>query len=93
MDRTGAASPSGKSADEGKRSTTGQGEAVGSANLSREQRSKITTIVMQHKVAPARLNVSVEVGTRVPDSAAAGSIRSLSGVARVRIHPGRRRSS
>jgi hypothetical protein len=68
MDRTGAASPSGKSADEGKRSTTGQGEAVGSANLSREQRSKITTIVMQHKVAPARLNVSVEVGTRVPDS-------------------------
>jgi Protein of unknown function (DUF1236) len=23
---------------------------------------------MQHKVAPAQLNVSVEVGTRVPDS-------------------------
>jgi Protein of unknown function (DUF1236) len=60
----GAASPAGKSADEGKRSN----EAVGSAKLSREQRTKITTIVMQHKVAPAQLNVSVEVGTRVPDS-------------------------
>lgn len=58
----GAASPSSKSADEGKRSTTGQGK------LSHEQRTQITTIVMQHKVAPVRLNVSVEVGTRVPDS-------------------------
>ena len=42
--------------------------AVGSAKLSPEQRTKITTIVMQRKVAPARLNVSVEVGTRVPNS-------------------------
>jgi len=65
---TGAASPSGKSADEGKPSTTGEGAAVCSAKLSPEQRTKITTIVMQHKVAPARLNVSVEVGTRVPNS-------------------------
>jgi hypothetical protein len=65
---TGAASPSGKSADEGKRSTSGQGAAIGPAKLSPEQRTKITTMVMQHKVAPARLNVSVEVGTRVPNS-------------------------
>ena len=65
---TGAASPSGKSADEGKRCTTGQGAAIGPAKLSPEQRTKITTMVMQHKVAPARLNVSVEVGTRVPNS-------------------------
>jgi hypothetical protein len=64
---TGAASSSGKSPDEGKPGT-GEGAAVGSAKLSPEQRTKITTIVMQHKVAPARLNVSVEVGTRVPNS-------------------------
>lgn len=65
---TSPASSSGKSADEGKRSTRGQAEAVGSAQLTSEQRAKITTIVMQHKVAPARLDVSVKVGTRVPDS-------------------------
>jgi hypothetical protein len=48
--------------------TTGQGAAAGSAKLSTEQRSKITTIFKQHKVEPAHLNVSVRVGTRVPDS-------------------------
>jgi hypothetical protein len=64
----GTASPSGKSADEGKRSTTGQGAAAGSAKLSGEQRSKITSIIRQHKVQPAHLNVSVRVGTRVPES-------------------------
>jgi Protein of unknown function (DUF1236) len=50
------------------RATTGQGAAAGSVKLSTEQRSKITTIFRQHKVEPARLNVSVSVGTRVPDS-------------------------
>jgi hypothetical protein len=50
------------------RATTGQGAAASSAKLSSEQRSKITTIVRQHKVEPAHLNVSVSVGTRVPDS-------------------------
>jgi hypothetical protein len=64
----GAAAPSAKSADEGKRSTTGQGAAAVSAKLSTEQRSKITTIIKQHKVEPAHLNVTVSVGTRVPDS-------------------------
>jgi len=50
------------------RATTGQGAASGSAKLSTEQRTKITTIIKQHKVEPARLNVTVSVGTRVPDS-------------------------
>jgi Protein of unknown function (DUF1236) len=63
----GAASSPNKSADEGKRSTTGQGEA-GAGNLTSEQRTKITGIVRQHKVAPTQLNVSVRVGTRIPDS-------------------------
>ena len=50
------------------RATTGQGAAAGSANLSTEQRTKITTILRQNKVEPAHLNVSVRVGTRVPES-------------------------
>jgi hypothetical protein len=63
----GAGAASNKSADEGKRSTTGQGEA-GAANLTSEQHTKITGIIRQHKVAPTQLNVSVRVGTRIPDS-------------------------
>jgi hypothetical protein len=50
------------------RATTGQGAAAGSANLSTEQRTKINTILRQNKVEPAHLNVSVRVGTRVPES-------------------------
>ena len=50
------------------RATTGQGAAAGSAKLSSEQRTKITTIFHQHKVAPAHLNVAVRVGVRVPES-------------------------
>ena len=49
-------------------STTGQGAAAGSAKLSTEQRSKMTTIFKQHRVKPAHLNISVRVGARVPDS-------------------------
>jgi hypothetical protein len=64
---SGAASSSGKSGDENK-SAAGQGAASGSAKLSTEQRTKISTIVRQHKVASTQLNVSVRVGTRVPDS-------------------------
>jgi len=48
--------------------TTGQGAAAGSTKLSTEQRTKITTIIRQQKVEPAHLNVSVRVGTRVPES-------------------------
>jgi hypothetical protein len=62
----GASSPN-KSVDEGKRGTTGQG-AAGAAKLTTEQHTKITGILRQHKVAPAQLNVSVRVGTRIPDS-------------------------
>jgi hypothetical protein len=50
------------------KSTTGQGAASGSAKLSTEQRTKITTIFKQHKVEPTKLNVSVSVGTRIPAS-------------------------
>ncbi len=49
------------------RGTTGQGAAA-SANLSTEQRTKINTIIRQNKVESAHLNVSVRVGTRVPES-------------------------
>jgi len=52
----------------GKASTTGQGAAAGAANLSTEQRTKITTIFKQHKVEPAHLNISVHVGATVPTS-------------------------
>jgi Protein of unknown function (DUF1236) len=52
----------------GKASTTGQGAAAGAANLSAEQRTKITTIFKQHKVEPAHLNISVHVGATVPTS-------------------------
>jgi hypothetical protein len=48
--------------------TTGQGAAVGSAKLTTEQRTKITTVIKQQKVEPTRLNVSVSVGTRIPAS-------------------------
>jgi hypothetical protein len=50
------------------RTTTGQGAAAGSVKLSSEQRTKITTVIKQQKVEPTHLNVSVRVGTRVPDS-------------------------
>ena len=63
-----AAPASAKPAGEQNSATTGQGAAAGSAKLSTEQRTKITTIIQQHKVEPAHLNVSVSVGTRVPDS-------------------------
>ena len=63
-----AAPAAAKPAAEQNRATTGQGAAAGSANLTTEQRTKITTIIKQHKVEPARLNVTVSVGTRVPDS-------------------------
>jgi hypothetical protein len=50
------------------RATTGQGAAAGSARMSHEQRSKITTVFRHHRVAPVHLNVAVRVGTRVPAS-------------------------
>ncbi|HKA76875.1 MAG TPA: DUF1236 domain-containing protein [Pseudolabrys sp.] len=62
------ASKSTQSAPQENRATTGQGAAAGSANLSTEQRTKITSIIRQRKVEPVHLNVSVSVGTRIPSS-------------------------
>ena len=58
-------SKSGRTGEKG--ATTGQG-AAGAGKLSTEQRTQITTIIRQHKVAPVKLNVSVRVGTRVPQN-------------------------
>jgi hypothetical protein len=64
-----AASPkASQSTPEKSSTTTGQGAAAGSAKLSTEQRTKISAVIKQQKVAPAQLSVSVRVGTRVPDS-------------------------
>ena len=68
-EQNGAASKSNQSTTEQNRSTTtGQGAAAGSAKLSTEQRTKITSVIKQHKVEPTKLNVSISVGTRVPAS-------------------------
>ena len=61
-------SKSNESATKERNSTTGQGAAASSGKLTTEQRTKITTVFRQHKVTPAHLNVSVSVGTRVPES-------------------------
>jgi uncharacterized protein DUF1236 len=68
-EQNGAASKSTQGATEQNRSmTTGQGAAAGSAKLSTEQRTKITSVIKQHKVEPTKLSVSVSVGTRIPAS-------------------------
>jgi len=49
--------------------TTGQGAAAGSAKLSTEQRTRISTVIKQQKVEriePSKLNVSISVGVRLP---------------------------
>jgi Protein of unknown function (DUF1236) len=50
--------------------TTGQGAAAGSAKLSTEQRTKITTVIRSQKVErvdASKLNISISVGARIPD--------------------------
>jgi hypothetical protein len=64
----GAATKANESAAQDNKTTTGQGAAAGRANLSTEQRTKISAVFRQHKVTPTHLNVSVSIGTRVPDS-------------------------
>lgn len=52
-------------------STTGQGAAAGGARLSTEQRTKITSVIRREKVErvePSKLNISINVGTRVPST-------------------------
>lgn len=69
---SGQASKGGKSAttqmkaSKDKSATTGQGASAGAGKLSTEQRTKITTIFKHKKVKPARLNISVHIGARVP---------------------------
>jgi len=51
--------------------TTGQGAAASQAKLSTEQRTKITSVIRSQKVErvePSQLNVSLNVGTRIPTS-------------------------
>lgn len=68
-EQNGAASKSTQGTTEQNRSTTtGQGAAAGSAKLSTEQRTKITSVIKQHKIEPTKLSVSVSVGTRIPAS-------------------------
>ena len=67
-EKSGAAQKSSESINSKASTTTGQGAAAGSAKLSTEQRTKITTIIREQKVAPVKLNVSVSVGTRIPAS-------------------------
>ena len=65
-EQNGAASKSNQTTEQNRSTTTGQGVAAGSAKLSTEQRTKITSIIKQRKVEPTKLSVSVSVGTRVP---------------------------
>ena len=66
-EQNGASSKS-TTTEQNRTTTTGQGAAAGSAKLSTEQRTKITSIIKQHKVEPTKLSVSVSVGTRIPAS-------------------------
>src|SRR5262249_11026600 len=67
-DNSPAASPSTKSSSEENRATTGQG-AAGSAKLTTEQRTRISSVIRSQKVERVNnLNVSVSVGTRIPTS-------------------------
>lgn len=50
-----------------KSTTSGQGSAGARANLTTEQRTKITSVIKQQRVEPVNLNISISVGTRVPD--------------------------
>ena len=61
-----------QSTTEQKSTTTGQG-AAGSAKMTTEQRTKISSVIKEQKVERVNLNVSVSVGTRIP--------------AEVRLHP------
>jgi hypothetical protein len=64
-DRNGMKSDS-KKAAEGRSSTT-TGQAGGSAKLSTEQRTRITTVIRNEHVRPENnVNFSISVGTRVP---------------------------
>ena len=66
-DNSPAASPSTKSSSEQNRATTGQG-AAGSAKLTTEQHTKITSVIREQKVERVNLNVSVTWGREFPQA-------------------------
>jgi hypothetical protein len=63
-----AGSQSGSTTLKSESDTTGQGAAGSAAKLTTEQRTKITTVIKEQKVEPAKLNISVNIGTRIPTS-------------------------
>ncbi|WP_246663065.1 DUF1236 domain-containing protein [Pseudolabrys sp. FHR47] len=65
--KSGAETKSGATARDTQSSTTGQGSAGARANLTTEQRTKITSVIKRQKVEPVNLNISISVGTRVPE--------------------------
>jgi len=65
---TSPAAKSSQSKNASGSATTGQGAAAGAAKLSTEQRTKITAAFRAHKAAPAQLNVSISVGSRIPSN-------------------------
>lgn len=65
--KSGADAKSGAAAGDTRSSTTGQGSAGARANLTTEQRTKITSVIKQQRVEPVNLNISISVGTRVPE--------------------------
>ena len=65
QDNSGSAATSSRSATEKSNATTGQGAAAGAAKLTTEQRTKITSIIHEHRTPSVHLNVSVSVGTRI----------------------------
>lgn len=69
-DNNKADNSKGAASETNKTSTTGQGAASGQAKLSTEQRNKISTSIRSQKVErvePSQLNVSINVGTRIPN--------------------------
>ena len=65
-DRNGGMKAESKSATETKSQTT-TGQAGAAAKLSTEQRTKITTVIRDQRIAPVNnVNFSISVGTRVP---------------------------
>lgn len=68
-EKSGASAKSGQATTGQSKATVGQGAAAGSAKLSSQQRSQITTIIRKEDVArvrPAEINVSIRVGARIP---------------------------
>ena len=93
--RDGKMNADSKGAANSKSSTTTTGQAAAGGKLSTEQRTQITTVIKQQNVRPVtNVNFSISVGTRgaaqrrLPPAAGANR-HDLSGLARLRVLPGR----